>query len=71
VCGKRIRATYKGKSCEVTVVDRCEACKLDDLDFTITAFEKLGSKDEGRLHGMTVSIPFFALIFWLNIFVKS
>ncbi|KAA1081033.1 hypothetical protein PGT21_028002 [Puccinia graminis f. sp. tritici] len=53
VCGKRIRATYKGKSCEVTVVDRCEGCKHDDLDFTITAFEKLGSKDEGRLHGMT------------------
>ncbi|KAH9456071.1 hypothetical protein MJO28_006083 [Puccinia striiformis f. sp. tritici] len=53
VCGKRIRATYKGKSCDLTVVDRCEGCLHDDLDMTITAFEKLGSKEEGRLHGMT------------------
>jgi len=53
VCGKKIRASYQGKSVEVTVVDRCEGCDHDSLDFTITAFEKLGSKDEGRLHGMT------------------
>ncbi|POW21507.1 hypothetical protein PSHT_02310 [Puccinia striiformis] len=38
VCGKRIRATYKGKSCDLTVVDRCEGCLHDDLDMTITAF---------------------------------
>ncbi|OAV99006.1 hypothetical protein PTTG_02447 [Puccinia triticina 1-1 BBBD Race 1] len=53
VCGKKIRATYQGRSCEVTVVDRCEACLEGALDFTITAFEKLGKKEEGRLHGMT------------------
>ncbi|KNZ45742.1 hypothetical protein VP01_784g10 [Puccinia sorghi] len=53
VCGKKIRASYKGNSVDVTVVDRCEGCGYDSLDFTITAFEQLGSKEEGRLHGMT------------------
>ncbi|KAH9441815.1 hypothetical protein Pst134EA_032216 [Puccinia striiformis f. sp. tritici] len=51
--GREFALQYKGKSCDLTVVDRCKGCLHIDLDMTITAFEKLGSKEEGRLHGMT------------------
>ncbi|CAH7682925.1 RlpA-like double-psi beta-barrel-protein domain-containing protein-containing protein, partial [Phakopsora pachyrhizi] len=54
VCGKKIRAHYNGNSVVVTVHDRCEACAVHDLDFSPAAFQQLGSKDEGRLHGMQV-----------------
>ena len=37
-CGKKIRATYQGKSIIVTAVDRCEGCAEWDLDFTPAAY---------------------------------
>lgn len=53
ICGRKIHATYKGKTVTVTVTDRCEACAVHDLDFAPAAFDQIGSRDEGRLHGMT------------------
>ncbi|ODQ65122.1 Non-catalytic module family EXPN protein, partial [Nadsonia fulvescens var. elongata DSM 6958] len=48
-CGKSIRAYRDGKSVDVTVVDRCEGCAYNDLDFSNSAFEKLASFNEGRV----------------------
>ena len=48
-CGRKIKASYKDKSVEVTVVDRCTGCQFSDLDFSPAAFKKLASMGEGRL----------------------
>lgn len=48
-CGKKIRAFYEGKSVEVTVVDACVGCSLNDLDFSPAAFEQIADKDLGRI----------------------
>ncbi|KAA1468194.1 hypothetical protein DENSPDRAFT_833424 [Dentipellis sp. KUC8613] len=53
VCNKRIQAHYQGKSVTVTVTDRCEACKMTDLDFSPAAFSQLASESIGRLNGVT------------------
>ncbi|KAL8933381.1 MAG: hypothetical protein Q9216_006390 [Gyalolechia sp. 2 TL-2023] len=49
LCGKQIRATRGGKSVLVTVVDRCEGCEADDIDFSPSAFGKLADEREGRV----------------------
>ncbi|KDQ18216.1 hypothetical protein BOTBODRAFT_171877 [Botryobasidium botryosum FD-172 SS1] len=41
VCGRKIKASYGGKSVTVTVADRCESCAFNDLDFSPTAFQQL------------------------------
>jgi hypothetical protein len=48
-CGKKIRAYRNGKSVDVTVVDRCTGCALDDLDFSPSAFLQLAATEEGRV----------------------
>jgi len=48
-CGKKIRAFRNGASVDVTVVDRCTGCALDDLDFSESAFLQLASIGEGRV----------------------
>jgi len=53
ICGKKIKATYKGKSVTVTVTDRCVGCAMDDLDFAPSAFDQLADEALGRLSGMT------------------
>jgi hypothetical protein len=53
VCGKKITATYQGKSVDVTVTDRCVACKMTDLDFTTSAFDLIADAALGRISGMT------------------
>ena len=55
ICGRKIKATYEGKSVTVTVVDRCVGCALHDLDFSPSAFDKLADQSLGRLSGMTWS----------------
>lgn len=55
LCGKKIKATYQGKSTTLTVVDRCTGCSAHDLDMSPTAFSKLASKSKGRLHGLSWS----------------
>lgn len=52
VCGKKIKATYQGKSTTVTVVDRCTGCSSNDLDFSPAAFKELASTSKGRLSGV-------------------
>lgn len=53
VCGKKIKANYQGKSVTITVTDRCEACKITDLDFSPTAFSQIADQSIGRISGMT------------------
>ncbi|CAK5264145.1 unnamed protein product [Mycena citricolor] len=53
ICGKKIKATFKGKSVVATVEDRCAGCAgAADLDFTEAGFKKLASLSVGRLHGV-------------------
>lgn len=49
LCGKKITAHYQGKSVEVTVVDRCEGCQYNDLDFSPSAFSQIADQDLGRI----------------------
>lgn len=49
LCGKKIKASYKGNTVEVTVVDRCEGCSYYDLDFSPSAFSDLASQSLGRI----------------------
>jgi len=49
-CHIPLTATVKhgGKSIQVKIVDRCEACKKDDIDLTPTAFAALADPALGR-----------------------
>lgn len=49
LCGRKIKASYQGKSVEVTVADACVGCKYDDLDFSPAAFSKIADKSLGRI----------------------
>ncbi|KAI5970084.1 DAG7 [Candida margitis] len=49
LCGKKIRAYYEGNSVDVTVVDRCEGCSYNDLDFSPSAFSQLADQSLGRI----------------------
>ncbi|KHO00434.1 Rare lipoprotein A (RlpA)-like protein [Metarhizium album ARSEF 1941] len=51
-CGRWIRIHYGGRSAEVKVVDRCEACNDDALDLSPTAFKQVvGDLGPGRVQG--------------------
>jgi hypothetical protein len=54
ICGKRIRATYQGKSTTVTVTDRCadDTCLVGNLDFSRVAFGQLAAFEVGRINGL-------------------
>jgi hypothetical protein len=52
ICGKKVTATYQGKSVQVIVTDRCTACKLTDLDFSPAAFSVIADQSVGRIFGM-------------------
>ncbi|KAF8522600.1 RlpA-like double-psi beta-barrel-protein domain-containing protein-containing protein [Hysterangium stoloniferum] len=52
VCGKKLRATYDGRSVTVKVVDKCVGCGYYDLDFSPSAFSALASEDIGSLGGV-------------------
>lgn len=55
LCGKKIRisryneAVGAERSIDVTVVDRCVGCKADDLDLSVTYFDKLAEEAQGRV----------------------
>ncbi|KAI5898124.1 uncharacterized protein SCHCODRAFT_02611184 [Schizophyllum commune H4-8] len=49
VCGHTLEISRGGKSITVTVVDSCEACGPTDVDLSPSAFQALGSLDEGRV----------------------
>ncbi len=38
LCGKKLRASYAGKSVDVTVEDRCPSCAAGSLDLSPAAF---------------------------------
>ncbi|KAG7823905.1 hypothetical protein KL919_001590 [Ogataea angusta] len=48
-CGKTITANYNGNSVTVKVVDSCESCGDNDLDFSPAAFSKLADQDLGEI----------------------
>ncbi|KAF9065123.1 RlpA-like double-psi beta-barrel-protein domain-containing protein-containing protein [Rhodocollybia butyracea] len=50
VCGRKVKASSKGKSVVVEIVDRCAGCKGKfDLDFSPAAFKALANPDAGRI----------------------
>lgn len=56
LCGKMIRiqrtdASGATKSVDVKVVDRCEACKAQDVDLSPTAFNTVADEALGRVTG--------------------
>lgn len=51
-CGRKLTATYQGKSVTVTVTDRCEGCAEYDLDFSPSAFDQLADPSAGRISGV-------------------
>jgi hypothetical protein len=51
LCGRRLRASYNGKSVEVTVVDRCVACNSGGLDLSPAAFGALADLGLGVIYG--------------------
>ncbi|KIY68423.1 hypothetical protein CYLTODRAFT_421646 [Cylindrobasidium torrendii FP15055 ss-10] len=56
ICGKKIRATYNGRSVDVTVVDKCYGCKgTYDIDMTQVAMRALVDDPvaAGRLFGVS------------------
>ncbi|KAI0318970.1 RlpA-like double-psi beta-barrel-protein domain-containing protein-containing protein, partial [Amylostereum chailletii] len=53
VCQRRINAHCQGKTVNVAVADRCEACSFYDLDFSPAAFAQLTDPSVGRIFGMT------------------
>ncbi|EIW63023.1 uncharacterized protein TRAVEDRAFT_69180 [Trametes versicolor FP-101664 SS1] len=53
LCGRKVTATYQGKSVTVAITDRCTKCALTDLDFSYSAFDQIGDEAVGRLYGMT------------------
>ncbi|VEU24338.1 DEKNAAC105571 [Brettanomyces naardenensis] len=48
-CGKYINANYNGKSVRVKVVDSCQSCTDNDLDFSPSAFQQLADLSIGVL----------------------
>ncbi|KAF5385542.1 hypothetical protein D9757_006729 [Collybiopsis confluens] len=54
ICGKKVTASYEGKSVTVAITDRCAGCEIPySLDFSPTAFSQLADQSVGRLSGMT------------------
>jgi expansin (peptidoglycan-binding protein) len=53
ICGRKVKATYQGKSVTVAITDRCVACAVTDLDFSPAAFNTLSDPAVGRISGMT------------------
>ncbi|KXN89956.1 Allergen Asp f 7 [Leucoagaricus sp. SymC.cos] len=49
ICGRKVTASYKGKTVTVAITDRCEGCALDDLDFSPSAFQQLADPSLGRI----------------------
>jgi len=49
ICGRKVIAHHGGNSVEVTITDRCAACKETDLDFSPSAFNTLADPALGRI----------------------
>jgi hypothetical protein len=52
ICNKKIHITFEGKSVDVIVTDRCEGCKMTDLDLSPSAFDVIADASRGRISGM-------------------
>jgi len=56
ICGRKIKATYKGKSVTATVVDSNPGAPKYRLNFSPAAFDKLVNRDLGTIQGITWSV---------------
>lgn len=56
ICGKKLTATFQGKSVTVEIVDKCVGCATFDLNFSPTAFDKLSKESVGRIHNVSWSV---------------
>ncbi|CAP62076.1 uncharacterized protein PODANS_5_460 [Podospora anserina S mat+] len=54
LCGRRLRASFEGKSVKVAVIDRCPACSAGSLDLSPAAFSQLADLGRGRIQGSWV-----------------
>ncbi|KAK9506989.1 hypothetical protein O3M35_008827 [Rhynocoris fuscipes] len=52
MCGRRVRIIDPSskKQVEVTVVDKCQACKMNDIDVSPSVFQQLKPLSAGRTH---------------------
>jgi hypothetical protein len=62
LCGKMLRiqrtdASGTTRSIDVKVVDRCEACKAQDVDLSPTGFNLLADEALGRVTGSWAWLP--------------
>ncbi|KAF9557954.1 riboflavine-aldehyde-forming enzyme, partial [Agrocybe pediades] len=48
-CGKKIRIHYGSKSVDALIADSCMSCKPDDIDLSPVVFDRLASRDAGRI----------------------
>ncbi|GAP91792.1 putative riboflavin-aldehyde forming enzyme protein [Rosellinia necatrix] len=48
-CGKSVRINYQGKSVTAKVVDKCPGCASGSIDVSPAVFDKLASRDLGRV----------------------
>ncbi|KAF5335602.1 hypothetical protein D9758_017261 [Tetrapyrgos nigripes] len=53
LCGRAVSISSGGKTIQVTIVDKCPGCALQDLDLSPAAFNQLADPSVGRLHGVT------------------
>ncbi|KAK3376889.1 RlpA-like double-psi beta-barrel-protein domain-containing protein-containing protein [Lasiosphaeria ovina] len=51
LCGKKINASFQGKSVTVTIVDSCPGCAGAGLDLSPTAFSQLADQTLGHVSG--------------------
>jgi hypothetical protein len=49
ICGRQVTASYQGKSVTLTITDRCEGCKVTDLDMSPSAFNSVADPTLGRI----------------------
>ncbi|KAJ7110188.1 RlpA-like double-psi beta-barrel-protein domain-containing protein-containing protein [Mycena epipterygia] len=50
-CYKEITITYNGKTTNAQIVDECEHCPYEGLDFSPSLFSFFESTDVGIIHG--------------------
>lgn len=55
-CGKKINVTYKGKTVQGTVRDRCPGCPGNQIDLSKGYFEQFANTDVGILKPLTWTV---------------
>jgi len=56
ICGRTIRAKYKGKTVTARVADSNPGAPMYKLNFSPAAFDKIANRDLGTIQGVTWSV---------------